>query len=162
MMWLCPKVSGRTTSFNLWSHLLRPFHLCSPLLHLVPGHVQKPNHQFFKGQDYFLNFWNMDNEGDLLAQFVALYAKASSCNIAELRRLDNEKRKREGTRLECPTILRARKRVHQVYQELGKDDFLPVVSDVLHCTEFRHKFLNVKYLSSLNTILTRFLRIKTL
>ena len=38
----------------------------------------------------------MDNEEDLLAHFVALYAKASSCNVAELRRLDEEKRKRAG------------------------------------------------------------------
>ena len=50
----------------------------------------------------------MDNKEDLLAQFVALYAKAWSCNATELRRLDEEKRKREGTRLECPTIPRVR------------------------------------------------------
>ena len=50
----------------------------------------------------------MVNEEDLLAQFIALYAKAPPCNITELRRLDNEKQKREGTRLECPTVPRVR------------------------------------------------------
>ena len=66
----------------------------------------------------------MSNEEDLLAQFITLYAKASPCNVAELRRLDSEKRKREGTRLECPTMVhRVRKSVHQVYREMGKHYF---------------------------------------
>ena len=65
----------------------------------------------------------MDNEEDLLAHFVALYAKASSCNDAELRRLDEEKQKREGTRLECPTIPRVRKSVLQVYREMEQNYF---------------------------------------
>ena len=50
----------------------------------------------------------MVNEEGLLAQFIALYDKAAFCNVAELRHLDEEKRKREGTRLECPTIPRVR------------------------------------------------------
>ena len=38
----------------------------------------------------------MVNKEDLLAQFITLYDKASFCNVAELRRLDEEKRKRAG------------------------------------------------------------------
>ena len=40
----------------------------------------------------------MVNKEDILAQFIALSDKVSSCNVTELCRLDNEKRKREGTR----------------------------------------------------------------
>ena len=65
----------------------------------------------------------MNNKDDLLAQFITLYAKASQCNVAELRRLNNETQKREGTRLECPTVPWARKSVHQVYREMGKTYF---------------------------------------
>ena len=90
----------------------------------------------------------MSNEDDLLVQFIALYAKASNINVAELRRLDDEKRKREGTRLECPTVPRVRKRGHQVYREMGKNYFRrsfrmpypalccllrPQSRDALHC-----------------------------
>ena len=38
----------------------------------------------------------MVNDEDFLAQFIALHDKASSCNVVELRRLDDEKQKRAG------------------------------------------------------------------
>ena len=62
----------------------------------------------------------MDNEDDLLSHFLALYAKAAVCNVAELRR---EAETNVGTRLNCPTVPRARKSVHQVYREMGKTYF---------------------------------------
>ena len=62
----------------------------------------------------------MDNEDDLLSHFLALYAKAAVCNVAELRR---EAETNVGTRLNCPTVPRARKSVHQVYREMGKTFF---------------------------------------
>ena len=61
------------------------------------------------------------NDDDELEQFLLLYAQASQLASAEeALRLE---RKREGTRLECPTVPRQRKTVTQVYRELGKGYF---------------------------------------
>ena len=81
----------------------------------------------------------MVNEEDLLAQFIALYDKASSCNVAELCRLDNEKRKREGTRLECPTIPLVRNGVHQVRTVPLICSFVSLRSRC-HCRCYHHHY----------------------
>ena len=55
---------------------------------------------------------------DLLAEFLLLYQQAHQATSNVFHRLE-EGRKREGTRLDCPTIPRVRKSVTQVYRELG-------------------------------------------
>ena len=58
------------------------------------------------------------DDDDLLAQFLMLYAEASTLAFEEEhRRL--EERKREGTRLDCLNVLRQKKSAVQVYRELG-------------------------------------------
>ena len=65
--------------------------------------------------------WRGDDD-DLLAQFLMLYAEASTLACEEERRRLEEKR-REGTRIDCPNIPRLRKSVVQVYRELGSTYF---------------------------------------
>ena len=61
------------------------------------------------------------NDDDELTQFLMLYAQVSQITCAdEIRRLNS---KRQGTRLEKPTVPRERKTVTQVYRELGKHYF---------------------------------------
>ena len=61
------------------------------------------------------------NDDDELTQFMMLYAQVSQITCAdEIRRLNS---KRQGTRLEKPTVPRERKTVTQVYRELGKHYF---------------------------------------
>ena len=60
-------------------------------------------------------------DDDELTQFLMLYAQVSQITCAdEIRRLNS---KRQGTRLEKPTVPRERKTVTQVYRELGKHYF---------------------------------------
>ena len=62
-----------------------------------------------------------DDDG-LLAQFVMLYAEASTLAFEEEhRRL--EERKRERTRLDCPNVPRQKKLAVQVYRELSSTYF---------------------------------------
>ena len=61
------------------------------------------------------------NDDDTLEQFLLLYAQASQlASCEEARRRGT---KREGTRLDCPTVPRIRKTVTQVYRELGANYF---------------------------------------
>ena len=61
------------------------------------------------------------NEEDELKQFMLLYAQALQLALAE--GAQGLERKREGTRIDCPTVQRTRKSVTQVYRELGKGYF---------------------------------------
>ena len=61
------------------------------------------------------------NDDDELEQFMLLYAQASQLASAE--GAQGLERKRDGTRIDCPTVQRTRMSVTQVYHELGKGYF---------------------------------------
>ena len=68
----------------------------------------------------------MSNEDDLLAQYIALYAKASMCNVAELHQSDTYVMGRERGRapaLNAPTVPWVRRNVHWLYREMEKNYF---------------------------------------